>query len=360
MVELDPSQGEFEPRATKTALAFPGQGRQEAGICMDVLSDPQRFPQANDLFIYGNALINETLNDDPSKPERKIDSRQICESNPDEILNEDSEIAQALLTLSYLVRYQARQEMYPNDPEPDVITAHSLGKIAALAIAGSITFGDAMKLSVMRGRFTKEAAGNNPGTMGYVNDIDPAIIGELCQQYMEAYLGTFVGISSENNQRQNVISGTVEGVKEVLRRAKEELKARYAELLPIPYPSHCPMMEQARVATVSYLAEMDIKVADKTLVFNGIVIRPEDGQDGVETIRKMLADELVQKVSWTETDRLMRDPNILGVTKLLEIGATNKGTLATNTNALNKMPDEFYVINQIEATFFDPEFEAAA
>ena len=318
----------MEPKTI--ALAFPGQGRQEAGIGMDVIGNPQ-FPQANLLFRYGSQLLKDILNKD-------LDVADICKNNPGEILNIDSEIAQPVLTLVYLTRYTAWKESHPQEPEPDVITAHSLGKLAALVIANSITFKQALELSAFRGKYTKSAAQGNPGTMGYLIDMEELILEEVCQKVRQNRPCEFVGISSINGPRELVISGTTSAVQEALDTAANLPvgNARRVGPLPIPYPSHSPLMEEAKQAFGTIIQLAKIKPPETTLVFNGRIIKPQDGQLALTAIRSILSGELTQKVSWPQTDSVLRDPKI-GVGKLTEIGAqpTKYGTLAKFTAQIN-------------------------
>jgi [acyl-carrier-protein] S-malonyltransferase len=143
----------------------------------------------------------------------------------------DTRIAQpALVAVELAIVSHLRAEGI----EPGSVAGHSVGELAALAAAGSITVDDAMRLAEIRGRTMAEDAPE--GGMAAVMGMEPNAI--------ELVLPPGVEIANYNGPAQTIISGTLAGL-EAAREALERCGARRLIALNVSGPFHCSLMKRA-------------------------------------------------------------------------------------------------------------------
>ena len=135
-------------------LAFlaPGQGSQSPGLLVPWLDDPRA---AADLAAWSEATGLDLV-------------ALGTAADADEI--RDTAVAQPLLTATALVSWRALDQV------PDVVCGHSVGELAALAVAGVLTPSEAVLLAAERGRAMAAAAAVAPTGMAATLGGDPAEI----------------------------------------------------------------------------------------------------------------------------------------------------------------------------------------
>ena len=119
----------------------------------------------------------------------------------------------------------------------------------------------------------------------------------------------FVG--NINAPLQVVIAGSIDGMKEVSSRALE-LGARKAELLPVPVPSHCPLLEPIVKSLREQLRSMQIRDPQFVYVSN-VKARAIRSAVGIATD---LADNIAHGVRWHDTTNVAQE---LGCPLFLEM-----------------------------------------
>ena len=125
--------------------------------------------------------------------------------------------------------------------KPAFVAGHSLGEYSAHVAAGTLTFGDAVRLVRNRGRYMQEAVPVGQGAMAAILGLDENGVNLACA---EAAQGEVVSAANLNGSGQIVIAGTAAAV----ARASEFAKARGARRavpLPVSAPFHCALMKPA-------------------------------------------------------------------------------------------------------------------
>ncbi|MEU2768302.1 MULTISPECIES: hybrid non-ribosomal peptide synthetase/type I polyketide synthase [Streptomyces] len=115
--------------------------------------------------------------------------------------------------------------------EPDVVVGHSVGEIAAAAVAGILDIGDALAVAAARGRLMAELTG--PGAMAAVF-APVAAVRELIEEPDR------VGVAAVNGPEHVVVSGHPEDVRGVLDRAAA--RGLRGKSLPSGRAFHSPLM----------------------------------------------------------------------------------------------------------------------
>lgn len=255
--------------AWHTAFVFPGQGSQSLGML-------ERLPATEDL----NRLLDaaEALSD--------IELRAIATLGPESEMA-DTRVAQPLL---YLADWIWARALIERGLTPDVVAGHSLGELAALAVAGVYSVEAGLELVVERSRLMATAAMNVPGTMA-------AVLGMQRDAIAEA-IGAIDGawVANDNAAGQVVITGTHLGV-EAATAALTEAGARRVVELPVAGPFHSPLMADAADAFAALIHGAAFADASVPVIQN---TDPAPALDA-EVIRERLIGQITAPVRWTET-----------------------------------------------------------
>lgn len=269
----------------RTALVFPGQGSQRPGMLAEL-------PDTDDLGRLLDAA--EALTD--------LELRVLASMGPEEELA-DTRVSQPLL---YLADWAWGRALLDSGISPFAVAGHSLGELAALAIAGVYSVEAGLELVVERGKLMALTAVSTPGTMA-------AVLGMSRDDLVSTIQGIEgVWVANDNAVGQVVISGTEAGVKE----ASEALSAAGAKRvvpLKVSGPFHCPLMEPARAAFEEIVRGASFSDAKIPVVQN----TEPTLTTSAAVIKERLISQITAPVRWTETlDTLVAD----GPVRLIEAG----------------------------------------
>lgn len=271
------------------AFVYPGQGSQYVGMGRDLAHS---FQEARQTF----QEADETLGFPLSK---------LCFEGPEEQLRLTENTQPAILAVSTAVDRILRK----SGRAPDFVAGHSLGEYSALVGAGSLAFGDALRVVKLRGRFMQEAVPVGVGAMAAVLGLDSAELQEVCRQAGE---GQVVSIANMNAPGQLVIAGHSEAVERASRLALEK-GARKALPLPVSAPFHCELMLAAQERLAAVLEEVGFAGLAFPLVNNVDASLITSGADA----RQGLIRQVSSAVRWIEcVQKLLQS----GVDHFIEVG----------------------------------------
>ncbi|MGI8592989.1 MAG: ACP S-malonyltransferase [Solirubrobacteraceae bacterium] len=187
--------------------------------------------------------------------------------------------------------------------EPRFLAGHSLGEIAALAAAGSVSPTEGLRLVALRGELMATAAENavGGGMMALVGGDGSDFAHDLSSKHG-------LSVANDNAPDQVVLSG--EGDK--LDAAAEEAKEAgvRAVRLNVQGAFHSPLVAEAREAFAEALAEVDF-AEPSVPVFSGVTAQPFDD------IPRRLAEGITSPVRWREILLALRGE---GVERYVETG----------------------------------------
>ena len=274
-----------------TAYMFPGQGSQTVGMGADWLGRSalvkQTFEEADDAL--GDALS------------------QVILEGPMEALTATENTQPALLTVS--VAYW--RVLQAEGLSPDVVAGHSLGEYSALVCAGALAFGDAVRLTRLRGQAMQSAVPVGVGTMAAILLIkDVETVEALCAQ---AAQGQCLEPAGFNTLGQTVIAGDTDAVRRAVELAAE-FRGRGVEL-NVSAPFHCALLQPAEAPLAAALAETPVSPLSVPYVPNVTGLWTVD--PAADTVRANLVAQVSKPVRWLQTMQAMKDG---GVDRWLEVG----------------------------------------
>ncbi|HOA27586.1 MAG TPA: ACP S-malonyltransferase [Arachnia sp.] len=287
------------------AIVAPGQGAQTPGFLSPWLEDPalaERLAELSDvceidLAHYGTEADAETIR--------------------------DTAIAQPLLVAAALLT--GRALLGDDVARVGAFAGHSVGELAAMALAGTISDADALVLVRERGRAMAEASAIRPTSM-------TAVLAGVAEEILAAIEAAGLTPANNNGAGQIVAAGTVEQL-----AAFAENPPRRARLVPLS------------VAGAFHTVHMAPAVAHLTAVAEGVAtFAPEapllsnaDGAvvaDGQDALTRMI-NQVANPVRW---DLCMATLADLGVTGMLELAPA--GTL-TKIAQRNLKGVELFTLN---------------
>lgn len=255
--------------STRTALVFPGQGSQRAGMLADL-------PQLDSL----DRLL------DAAEALSSLDLRRIAADGSASDMA-DTRVAQPLL---FLCDWAWGLTLLESGVTPFAVAGHSLGELAALTIAGVFSAEAGLELVVERSKLMSAAAAAQPGTMS-------AVLGMRGEDVARAIDGIEgVWLANDNALGQVVISGTHEGVA-TAASSLAEAGARKVVPLGVSGAFHSPLMASAGDAFACLLEGTDFEEARIPVLQN---TDPTPATDP-DFLRERLIAQITSPVRWTET-----------------------------------------------------------
>lgn len=267
------------------AIVCPGQGSQAHGM-LDAMPDSD----------HGSRLL------DAAEALSGLDLREIAGSGTAEQLS-DTRAAQPLL---YLADWSWGIALIDAGVTPVAIAGHSLGELAALALAGAFSVEAGLELVVERSRLMAQAVRAVPGGMVAVIGMD----GPLVSTLVDGIDGVWV--ANDNAPGQVVLSGTHPGL-ETATRELSEAGARRLVSLNVAGPFHSPLMQPAADAFADVLREAAFSDTAFPVLSNSEPVPSTDA--GV--LRDRLIAQISSPVRWTETMYALQR---LGADLLIEAG----------------------------------------
>lgn len=258
----------------QVALLFPGQGSQRLGMLDDL-------PRAADL----SRLL------DAAEALSGLELRRIAaEGEPDSLA--DTRAAQPLL---YLADWAWGTEAVERGIVPVAVAGHSLGELAALAVAGAFSVEAGLELVVERSRLMSQAATKSPGSMIAVLGLDADTIAGALSRVDGAWA------ANDNAPGQIVVSGTRAGISAATSEL-ESAGARRIVPLQVAGAFHSPLMAEAAGSFAERLRATDFSDTHIPVIQNS----DPTPERGAQALRERLIAQMTSPVRWVETMSALR------------------------------------------------------
>jgi [acyl-carrier-protein] S-malonyltransferase len=272
------------------AFLFPGQGSQFAGMGKSLA---ENFPEAARVFEAADDALGFPIS-------------RLCFEGPEEQLRLTEYTQPALLTVSLA----AHAVLTNKGMRPDYVAGHSLGEYSALVAAGSLDFGDAVRLVRKRGSYMQKAVPAGVGAMAALLKLPEGKLEEILTQAAE---GEVVSAANLNSPDQIVIAGHAGAVNRAIELAKAA-GVRRALLLPVSAPFHCALMQPAQERLKPDLDSTAFRDLEMPLINNWQAREIRTGEEA----REGLYSQIPNAVRWYDS---IRELASRGVTRFIEVGA---------------------------------------
>ncbi len=277
------------------AYVFPGQGSQAVGMGKALA---ETFPVARRVFDE----VDEALADKLST---------VMWEGPAEAITLTENAQPALVAVSMAAMRVLESEAGVDlARDAKFVAGHSVGEYAALAAAGSLSIGDAVRLVRIRGRAMQRAVPVGMGAMAALLGVD---FGQAAAIAAEAAQGELVQAANDNGGGQVVVSGHKTAVERAVEIAKAK-GVRRAMLLPVSAPFHSALMQPAAEVMADALAKVTIKAPVVPLVANVTAAPVTDPAQ----IMRGLVEQVTGTVRWREFVAFMASA---GVNVFYEVGS---------------------------------------
>ncbi len=268
------------------AFIFPGQGAQYSGMGKSIYDE---YSLAKDMFNQANDILGFSITD------------VMFNGSEDDL--KQTNVTQPAIYLHSVIASACLMQ----DAVPDVVAGHSLGEFSALAINKSLSFEDGLRLVSLRAKAMQKACELAPSTMAAVLGAEDKLVSEVCEG-----IDDVVVPANFNTVGQIVISGSISGIDEAMKRLKDAGVRRVIKL-KVSGAFHSPLMQPARD---------ELKQAIDEVKFNTPICPVYQNFDALptispEVIKEKLVAQLTSPVRWTDTVRNMLTD---GITEFTEIG----------------------------------------
>lgn len=272
------------------AFVFPGQGSQSIGM-VDALA--ASYPIVKHTFERASDAVG-------------FDLWTLVKEGPIEQLNQTHNTQPAMLTAGFAIWAVWCQQ---SAIKPAWMAGHSLGEYTALVCAGALSFEDALKLVVARGKLMQTAVPEGVGAMAAILGLDDKEVIQVCATAAEQEVVAAVNFNSPG---QVVIAGHVAAVDRAIALAKAA-GAKKAVTLPVSVPSHCALMAGAARQLAEQLSSIPVAAPTTKVIHNvdvSLHLTPNE-------IRHALTEQLYQPVRWADSVQYLHNN---GVQQFAECG----------------------------------------
>jgi [acyl-carrier-protein] S-malonyltransferase len=274
------------------SVIFPGQGSQLVGMGKDL---HDKYSLIQDLFKEADDTLGFSL------------SRFIL-SGPKEELDLTENTQPAIFLISYSIFKIIKEEFKIDLNKANFFAGHSLGEYSALALAGSLSFTETLKILKIRGKAMQGSVPKGVGGMVAVLGSEIQIIENIINENKNKYE---CYIANDNSLGQIVLSGKIVDLEKIMVTLKA---ANIKNIkLPVSAPFHCKLMNNATLVMNEEIAKLKFKEPDNTLISN---VTGKEISNSNE-LKDLLVKQIESRVRWRESVLLMIEK---GITQFIEIG----------------------------------------
>ena len=270
----------------KSAVLFPGQGSQYAGMADPWLD----HPEAHTLVERSSEVLGYDVAEAARSDERLADTA----------------VVQPALFACDLAAFRVLEE---EGLRWNAAAGHSLGEFVALVATGATDLGPTLEAVAERGRAMHEAGQANPGAMTALVGLSPDEAADICRV---AGRGDVLMVANENSPKQTVLSGSVPAIE----RAEDLARSRKCRVvrLKVAGAFHSPLMRPALDRVRAAIARLEFR-APRFPVIPNASGRPTSQPSA---LRDLLSRHLVSPVKWERSMRAAGEE--LGVELFVEAG----------------------------------------
>lgn len=278
----------------RSALLFPGQGAQRAGMLAGLPDHPEV------------SAARDEASDALGRDWRELDGAEALAR---------TDAAQLALTIAGVA---AARALLAEGARIDVVCGHSVGAFPAAVAAGALSFADALRLVALRGGLMADSHPQGYGMTAIVG-LRESVVAALVE---EARDDGALHVANRNAELQIVVSGAEPALVRIERLAQAR-GARKAERLNVRTPSHCPLVAPVAERLREALAGVAVSPPSRAVVSTRTARRLATPQ----AIAEDLARNVAEPVRWRDAVQLLRE---LGVTIAIETppGSTLKDLAA--------------------------------
>ena len=274
------------------SVIFPGQGSQLVGMGKDL---HDKYSLIQDLFKEADDTLGFSL------------SRLIL-SGPKEELDLTENTQPAIFLISYSIFKIIKEEFKIDLNKANFFAGHSLGEYSALALAGSLSFTETLKILKIRGKAMQSSVPKGVGGMVAVLGSEIQIIENIINENKNKYE---CYVANDNSLGQIVLSGKIVDLEKIMVTLKA---ANIKNIrLPVSAPFHCKLMNNATLVMNEEIAKLKFKEPDNILISN---VTGKEISNSNE-LKNLLVKQIESRVRWRESVLLMIEK---GITQFIEIG----------------------------------------
>ena len=274
------------------SVIFPGQGSQIVGMGKDLFD---KYSLVRDLFKEADETLGFSLSN-------------LILNGPKEELDLTENTQPAIFLLSYSIFKIVKEEFDIDLSKANFFAGHSLGEYSALALAGSLSFSDTLKILKIRGKAMQSSVPKGIGGMVAVLGSEIKIIENIINENKKKYE---CYIANDNSVGQIVLSGNIEDLEKMMIDLK--LANIKSIKLPVSAPFHCKLMNKATLVMEEEIAKLNFKEPKNILISN---VTGKEITDSKE-LKNLLVKQIESRVRWRESVLLMIDK---GINQFIEIG----------------------------------------
>ncbi|WP_291081095.1 ACP S-malonyltransferase [Dietzia sp. UBA5065] len=246
-------------------LTAPGQGSQKAGMLVPWLE----LPGASDRLDEWSAASGLDL--------ERLGTTATLQEITDTAVTQPLVVASALLGAAELRR---RGEV----PSDSIIAGHSIGEVAALAIAGVISESDALRLASVRGAAMSRACADRPTGM-------IAVLGGVEADVLLALENAGLEPANRNGAGQIVAAGPLEACDALEQNPPSRARLRRLEVAGAFHTRHmAPAVDEVRALANT----LEVRDPGLTLVSNADGMVVGSGRDAVDRV----VSQITHPVRW--------------------------------------------------------------
>ena len=273
------------------SVIFPGQGSQSLGMGKEFFDN---FDQVKKLFKEADDVLNVPL------------SKFILEG-PQDKLNLTANTQPAIFLISFSIFHVIKNEFNIDLHKAKYFAGHSLGEYSALSCANSLSFAETIQLLKKRGNAMQNAVPKGEGGM-------IAVLGstiENIEEILDIKKNEFViEIANDNSNGQIVLSGKNKDLEKFSDFLKEKNIKNVK--LPVSAPFHCKLMSKATEIMKIEIENTNFKDFKNILISNVTANEVLNKDD----LKKLLIDQIENRVRWRESINFMIDKGIQSFTEI--------------------------------------------